>query len=122
MEMGKIALDAFVGFAVGIAGGLLGLGGAELRLPYLIGFLRLAPHAAVRINLAVSLITILAALPVRIATMPDMDLQTHLPEVTAIVFGAIVAPTSAQDRSTNCHLIVSRKSLLRSLSCLDLGC
>ena len=36
-----VGLNAFVGFVVGIAGGLVGLGGAELRLPYLAGTLRL---------------------------------------------------------------------------------
>ena len=37
----RIILNAVVGFAVGLAGGLVGLGGAELRLPYLAGTLRL---------------------------------------------------------------------------------
>lgn len=32
-----IALNAFVGLVVGFAGGLIGLGGAELRLPFLVG-------------------------------------------------------------------------------------
>jgi uncharacterized membrane protein YfcA len=49
-------LNALVGFVVGVAGGLIGLGGAELRLPYLVGMLRLTPHQAVPINLAVSLL------------------------------------------------------------------
>ena len=31
------------------SGGLIGLGGAELRLPYLLSYLRLSPHEAVRI-------------------------------------------------------------------------
>lgn len=89
--MGRIVVNAIVGFVVGIAGGLIGLGGAELRLPYLIGYLRLTPHAAVRVNLAVSLITILAALPARLATLPSTGLLSHLPEVLALAFGAVVA-------------------------------
>jgi len=89
--MGRIFINALVGFVVGIAGGLIGLGGAELRLPYLIGYLRLSPHTAVRVNLAVSLVTIVAALPTRLATLPSADLPSHLPEVTALAIGAIVA-------------------------------
>jgi hypothetical protein len=57
---------AFV-FAVPIAvlGGLIGLGGAEFRLPVLVGPLGHPPRRAVPLNLAVSLATIAAALAVR---------------------------------------------------------
>jgi uncharacterized membrane protein YfcA len=52
-------LIAFV-FAIPIAilGGLIGLGGAELRLPVLEGPLGFTPGRAVPVNLAVSIITI----------------------------------------------------------------
>jgi uncharacterized membrane protein YfcA len=62
---GEPLLHASVGAAVGEAGGLIGLGGAELRLPYVVGVLRLTAHQAVAVNLAVSLGTILAAIPAR---------------------------------------------------------
>ena len=62
---GQPAIHASVGAAVGVAGGLIGLGGAELRLPYLVGVLKLTAHQAVAVNLAVSLGTILAAIPAR---------------------------------------------------------
>ncbi len=61
MYGGKI-LNSCVGLLVGVMGGLLGLGGAELRLPYLIGTLRLPPHDAVKVNLAVSLFTVAAGI------------------------------------------------------------
>jgi uncharacterized membrane protein YfcA len=57
-------LNFLVGFAVGIAGGLIGLGGAELRLPYLVGVIALAAKTAVPVNLAVSFVTVVAALVV----------------------------------------------------------
>jgi uncharacterized membrane protein YfcA len=60
---GNKIYNSLVGLVVGIAGGLIGLGEAELRLPYLIGTLRLPPHDAVKINLAVSLFTVAAASP-----------------------------------------------------------
>lgn len=79
------------GFVVGIAGGLIGLGGAELRLPYLVGVLRLVPRAAVPINLAVSLITVLASLPVRLGNIEMAALTPWLPVVVAITAGAMLA-------------------------------
>jgi uncharacterized membrane protein YfcA len=82
--MGRVLLNTFVGFIVGIAGGLIGLGGAELRLPYLVSGLRLSSHTAVHVNLAVSLFTILAGLPTRLATLPNTNLGAHVPAVIAM--------------------------------------
>ena len=39
------------GAAVAVLGGLIGLGGAEFRLPLLIAIFELFPHRAIRINL-----------------------------------------------------------------------
>lgn len=80
-----------VGFAVGVAGGLIGLGGAELRLPYLVGILLLAPRAAVPVNLAVSLITVLASLPVRLGSTELVALMPWLSVVLAVSGGATLA-------------------------------
>jgi uncharacterized membrane protein YfcA len=84
-------LNAFVGLIVGIAGGLIGLGGAELRLPYLIGTLRLPPHDAVKVNLAVSLFTVAAAIPARLIALGQQNISDYLPFVIAIAVGAVVA-------------------------------
>ena len=52
---------AFVaGAAVGVLGGLIGLGGAEFRLPLLIGVFGFAALAAVIMNKAMSLIVVLS--------------------------------------------------------------
>ena len=40
---GSPRTNALVGFIVGVAGGLISLGRAELRLPYLVGVLGLTP-------------------------------------------------------------------------------
>jgi uncharacterized protein len=51
----KKPIAAFAtGAAVAILGGLIGLGGAEFRLPILIALFALFPHRAVRINLLIS--------------------------------------------------------------------
>ncbi len=88
---GEKILNAFVGLIVGIAGGLIGLGGAELRLPYLMGTLRLPPHDAVKVNLAVSLFTVAAAIPARLVALGQADVAHYLPFVLAIATGAVTA-------------------------------
>ena len=49
------------GVPIGTLGGLIGLGGAEFRVPVLTGIFRTAPRPAVALNLAISLITVAAA-------------------------------------------------------------
>jgi uncharacterized membrane protein YfcA len=83
-------LNAFVGFIVGLAGGLVGLGGAELRLPYLAGTLGLPLKTAIPVNLAVSLATLLAALPTRLYTLSTASLTPFLYETTALGLGAVL--------------------------------
>jgi uncharacterized protein len=87
----KPFLNALVGFVVGVAGGLIGLGGAELRLPYLVGMLRHTPHQAVPVNLGVSLFTIVATLPARLAILRTANLEAFVTETVAIALGAIIA-------------------------------
>ena len=86
--LGRVPLNAFIGFIVGVAGGLVGLGGAELRLPYLAGTLRLPVKRAVPVNLAVSLLTLLAALPARLLALKTASLKPFLFETIALAFGA----------------------------------
>jgi uncharacterized membrane protein YfcA len=88
--LGRIILSALVGFVVGLAGGLVGLGGAELRLPYLAGTLRLPLRTAIPVNLAVSLITLLAALPTRLYTLKTASLVPYLYESSALAIGAVL--------------------------------
>ena len=86
----RIILNALVGFVVGLAGGLVGLGGAELRLPYLAGTLRLPLKTAIPVNLMVSLLTLLAALPARLYTIKTASLTPYLHETGALGIGAVL--------------------------------
>ncbi len=54
-----------LGASVGTAGGLIGLGGAEFRLPALVGVLKFAPRQAVPVNLVSSFAVLAAAFPFR---------------------------------------------------------
>lgn len=89
---GQRPLLAF-GFAVPIAmlGGLIGLGGAEFRLPVLVGPLHYSAKQAVPLNLAVSLITVIASLLIRANTLSLTPLRNISTIMLALIAGAIVA-------------------------------
>src|SRR5882672_3950804 len=69
---------AFVGgLGIGTLGGLIGLGGAEFRLPLLIGLFGFGALEAVIVNKAMSLIVVASALPFRAAVVPFSQLVAH---------------------------------------------
>ncbi|MBW6488594.1 sulfite exporter TauE/SafE family protein [Sulfurimonas sp.] len=56
-------LKSFIGGAsIGSLGGLIGLGGAEFRLPFLVGILKIDTLHAVMLNIIISLVTVFFAL------------------------------------------------------------
>ncbi|MEP7354920.1 MAG: sulfite exporter TauE/SafE family protein, partial [Acidobacteriota bacterium] len=61
-----------------------------LRLPYLVGTLRLSLKTAIPINLTVSLATLLAALPARLYTLDTKSMKPFLYETTALAVGAVM--------------------------------
>jgi uncharacterized protein len=60
----------FAGASIGVLGGLIGLGGAEFRLPLLIEVFGFVALEAVILNKATSLVVVTAALPFRMASVP----------------------------------------------------
>lgn len=80
-----------IGAAVGGAGGLIGLGGAEFRLPALVGVLRFGPREAVAVNLVASFLVLATAFPFRAATVPLAAIGPHLPAVLGMLAGAMAA-------------------------------
>lgn len=75
---------------VGAIGGLLGLGGAEFRLPLLKTWFTKDVHRAVALNLAVSLVTIAAAIAARLRSAPVEAEAWWLP-AAGLAAGATVA-------------------------------
>ncbi len=78
------------GAAVGILGGMIGLGGAEFRLPILLlvfGFVAL--HAVI-LNKAMSLIVVTAAIPARLATVPPGALAAEWDTALNLLAGSLV--------------------------------
>jgi uncharacterized protein len=79
------------GVPIGALGGLIGLGGAEFRLPVLTAVLGYRPRPAVAMNLAVSLITVVTAAGIRAGTLSLRPVIDLLPVAVAMTVGAVVA-------------------------------
>lgn len=75
---------------IGVLGGLIGLGGAEFRLPVLAGVLGYSVRQAVPLNLAVSLVTIAASLAIRGSTLSFSLVIPLLPAVLSLICGAVI--------------------------------
>lgn len=83
-------LAAFGGGAViGTLGGLIGLGGAEFRLPLLIGAFRFAALEAVILNKAMSLVVVAAALLFRTRTISVETVASHWDIIINLLAGSM---------------------------------
>ncbi|PZQ86956.1 MAG: permease [Leifsonia xyli] len=82
---------AFMGGAViGTLGGLIGLGGAEFRLPLLISVFRFAALEAVILNKAMSLVVVSTALPFRAMSVPFGDVLANWPIILNLLAGSLL--------------------------------
>jgi uncharacterized protein len=97
------------GTPIGLLGGLIGLGGAEFRLPVLAGVFGYAARRAVALNLAISLVTVVSALLIRGGTLSLAPLLSLVPVVAAMIAGAV----SAAYLGTALVLLVSEHLLER---------
>lgn len=78
------------GGIIGALGGLIGLGGAEFRLPLLIGFFNFGALEAVILNKAMSLVVVASALPFRAATVPFSAIADNWPIVANLLAGSLL--------------------------------
>lgn len=78
------------GSLIGALGGLIGLGGAEFRLPVLVGAFRLDTLQAVILNKAMSLVVVSAALLFRLKTIPVDVLVSHSGVALNLLAGSLV--------------------------------
>ncbi|CAZ87004.1 putative permease [Thiomonas arsenitoxydans] len=80
----------FTALAIGLLGGLVGLGGAEFRLPVLVGLFDLATLQAVIANKALSLLVVGVAIVARLHAVPLAVLLPHWPVVLNLLAGSLL--------------------------------
>jgi uncharacterized membrane protein YfcA len=106
---------AFAGGAViGALGGLIGLGGAEFRLPLLIGPYKFRALEAVILNKAMSLIVVATALPFRAAAVPFSSIADHWTVIVNLLAGSLLGAWFGAGWATK----LSSKSLYRVIAVL----
>jgi uncharacterized protein len=77
------------GACIGALGGLVGLGGAEFRLPVLLRVFRFRPLDAVILNKAMSLIVVAAALLFRTRSVPFSTIAAHWSIIADLLAGSL---------------------------------
>lgn len=77
------------GGVIGALGGMIGLGGAEFRLPLLIGAFGFPALEAVILNKAMSLVVVATALPFRARVIPFAEVGGHWPVVVNLLAGSL---------------------------------
>lgn len=80
----------FSGAAIGVLGGLIGLGGAEFRLPLLLTVFGYATLPAVVVNLVVSLVTVVFSFIFRLKTISLDVIVANLSVVVNILVGSLM--------------------------------
>ncbi len=78
-----------VGAIVGVLGGLIGLGGAEFRLPLLVGWFRYPLLPAILVNLLVSFVTVVVSLAFRLQSQGLAPLLEQWPVAINILAGSL---------------------------------
>lgn len=122
MSFAQAALDRkgrgfFSGAIIGSLGGLIGLGGAEFRLPLLVGYFRLPTLEAVIFNKAMSMVVVAFALLFRAGSIPFSDTLAHLEIVVNLLAGSLLGAWWAAGYAMQ----MSRRWLDRTVLVLLLG-
>ncbi|SFY33508.1 sulfite exporter TauE/SafE family protein [Azotobacter vinelandii] len=86
----KLALALLGGILIGALGGLIGLGGAEFRLPLLISVFGFAALSAVILNKAMSLVVVASALLFRMKAVPVDEIASHWSIAVNLLSGSLL--------------------------------
>ena len=107
MKFKNPILSTSAGAAVGTLGGLIGLGGAEFRLPLLIGVFGYSALPAVILNKAISLAVVASALLFRSSSVPFRQLLEHANIICTLLAGSLAGAWFGADRATklNSHVL-----------------
>lgn len=111
------------GAAIGVLGGMIGLGGAEFRLPLLIGLFGFAALSAVILNKAMSLVVVLVALPARLAAVPASEVASYWPVAVNLLAGSLLgawagASWAVRMRSSTLYKVLAALMVLMAAALL----
>lgn len=110
----SLPLVFLIGAAVGVLGGMIGLGGAEFRLPLLIGLFGLAALPAIIMNKAMSLIVVIIALPARLLGVPLAEVTPYWYVIVNLLIGSLIGAWVGANWATK----IASKTLYRVLGVL----
>jgi uncharacterized membrane protein YfcA len=105
------------GALIGVFGGLIGLGGAEFRLPLLIGLFGFVALEAIILNKATSLIVVASALVFRSQAVPIGSVLAHVSVILTLLAGSLLGAWFGADLATR----LKTQSLYRIIAMLLLG-
>lgn len=111
------------GAVIGVLGGMIGLGGAEFRLPLLISLFGFAALSAVILNKAMSLVVVLVALPARLAAVPVSALAAHWTIAVNLLAGSLIgacagATWAVRMRSSTLYKVLAALMVLMAAALL----
>jgi uncharacterized membrane protein YfcA len=109
------------GAAIGLLGGLIGLGGAEFRLPLLVGLFAFPTLEAVIINKAMSLIVVASALPFRSISIAWTQVFGHWPVIANVLAGSLIGAWLGAHYATRLKVEWLNRIIMVLLIALALG-
>ena len=86
----SLSLAVLTGALIGLLGGMIGLGGAEFRLPLLIGVFGFVAQQAVILNKALSLVVVITALPARLLGVPYSEVADNWTIIVNLLAGSLI--------------------------------
>ena len=90
-DISRVRLSFLFSVPIGIVGGMIGLGGAEFRLPVLAGPLNYQVRRAIPINLTISLVTLIVSLIIRGSILHLNLLYGFSPLIISMIIGGMIA-------------------------------
>lgn len=110
-----------IGILIGTLGGLIGLGGAEFRLPLLVSVFNFVSLEAVIINKISSLIVVLFSIPFRSQSISWNSIISHYAIIINILSGSMIGAWIGAHYATKIRTIVLDKVMMILLISLSIG-